>query len=974
MREGRLLRAALLMLGSGVSWAAFAQTTGGIQGTVRDSTGAVLPGVEVRAWSSSLQGVRVAATAANGRYWIAAVPPGVYAVNAAMTGYRTVEKQLRVSLDSTATLDFSLEPAVEEAVSVSGEASSARVASTTTGTNYTSSVIAGLPVARNYADIVRSNPGVVQDQGDTQGRSLALSIYGATSVENQWIIDGVNTTNVIRGMQGKAINNEFVEEVEVKTGGYQAEYGRAMGGVINVITKSGGNSFHGGAFVYYDATALGASRIFIDGVDSPLSGMRVADYRRTDFGADLGGFLLRDRLWFFAAYNRIEIPSSLARYQASPLVPTTLLFPLGTIDNLYSAKLTWNIASSSTVVGTVFADPATRSGANADVTNPDPGTWQSDRFVGATDFGLRASQLFGSQTLVTLQIARHQDRFELTPSGPGLQAQLQDLTCAGGTPESPCSISGEPNFVQGGYGLIVGAPDHSASHRDLVRADGTFYAGAHEIKAGGDYSYGATAALTYFSGGQGIGRFNEYGQLYYQHVFFARSQTDLTPVEGWDSRPRTTDIGFFAQDSWRVMPELTINAGLRWDGENVADSGSRTILRTTDGWQPRLGVVWSPARDGTTKVYAFAGRFDYALPTALSIFSAGNFTVAATYNFDQTAVAQDPNVYGHPAPDRNSNFFVYRKDQGLHAIYQDELTLGVEKALGSLTVALKATYRRLGNAIEDRCDLDNVQNDGSACAVLNPGSSDPYSRGDFYSCTALDAPYDNCTGDPSTDVPVYGAPPVPHARRLYRGIEVLARQSISDRLWLQASYVFSSLRGNYDGGVYEAGGRTDPGVNPDFDFPAFFHNGYGRLYVDRPNLFRFDGFYTTPFGLSIGAQGWIRSGAPLNRTGYFNGFPGEIQLVQRGYAGRLPTEWEANLTLQYPLRIGPVTATLQAYVFNVFDNQIRTGQDQAWTISQPIGYPNTIYDPNQVPNNPNFGQGTARQEPRLFRAALKVAF
>ena len=161
-----------------------------------------------------------------------------------------------VTLDATVTADFTLEPELQEAVAVTGTTPLVDTTSTTTGTNYSSRVITHLPVARNYADIVHSNPGVLTDPGDTQGRSLALSIYGSTSAENQWIIDGVNTTNVLKGIQGKAINNEFVQEVEVKTGGYQAEYGRALGGVINVITKSGGNTFHGDGFVYYDSRRL----------------------------------------------------------------------------------------------------------------------------------------------------------------------------------------------------------------------------------------------------------------------------------------------------------------------------------------------------------------------------------------------------------------------------------------------------------------------------------------------------------------------------------------------------------------------------------------------------------------------------------------------------------------------------------------------------------------------------------------------
>src|SRR5207302_4594027 len=131
---------------------------------------------------------------------------------------------------------------------------------------------------------------------ETQGRSQALAIYGATSAENQWIIDGINTTNVLKGSQGKAINTEFVQEVEVKTGGYQAEYGRALGGFINVITKSGGNVFHGDAFAYYDSQATRARQ---RATSVPSAGMRITPDRRRDHGAALGGYMVRDRLWLF---------------------------------------------------------------------------------------------------------------------------------------------------------------------------------------------------------------------------------------------------------------------------------------------------------------------------------------------------------------------------------------------------------------------------------------------------------------------------------------------------------------------------------------------------------------------------------------------------------------------------------------------------------------------------------------------------
>src|SRR6266851_25375 len=259
------------------SGATIAQTTGRIEGTVREESTSALPGVTVEATSPKLQGMRTVVTDWAGRYRFPELPPGPYRVRAILSSFLPEEKSITVSLDETKILDLTLKLALAESVIVPAEAPLVDVASTTSGTSYVSEVVAKLPVARNYADIVRANPGVNADKGETQGRSLALTIYGATSAENQWIVDGINTNNVVKGFQGKAINSEFVEEVEVKTGGYQAEYGRALGGIINVITKSGGNVFHGDAFAYYDSEATRARQ---SATSVPSASMKITPDRR----------------------------------------------------------------------------------------------------------------------------------------------------------------------------------------------------------------------------------------------------------------------------------------------------------------------------------------------------------------------------------------------------------------------------------------------------------------------------------------------------------------------------------------------------------------------------------------------------------------------------------------------------------------------------------------------------------------------
>src|SRR5262245_978781 len=289
-----------------------AQTTGTVEGAITDQSGAPLPGVSVELSSPALQGTRTAVTAADGRYRFPSVPPGAYKVTATLSGFGKVQKNATVTLDATATVNLSLSLSTTAEVTVTGEAPLVDTQSTTTGSNFSAKVIDKLPVGRNYADIVFTQPGVQADFGETQGRSLAISIYGATSSEDLFLIDGVNTTNVIKGFQGKDINNEFIQEVEVKTGGYQAEYGRNTGGVVNVITKSGGNEFHGGVFGYYNDTGMRADVDVVQTPDFTQQGDvdQIPNFGpnsflekdvRQEWGADLGGFMVKDKVWFFGA-------------------------------------------------------------------------------------------------------------------------------------------------------------------------------------------------------------------------------------------------------------------------------------------------------------------------------------------------------------------------------------------------------------------------------------------------------------------------------------------------------------------------------------------------------------------------------------------------------------------------------------------------------------------------------------------------
>jgi hypothetical protein len=1043
---------ALLFLTAGiVSVPALAQTTGNVEGTISDSSGSPLPGVNVELRSPSLIGIRTAITNADGRFHFASVPAGTYTVTSTLSGFKKVERTgIRVNLDATATVPIKMEISVSQEIVVTGEAPVVDTTSNENGLNIRSDVVQKLPLGRNYASAVEINPGVGRDTSDEQGRNQTYTIYGATSIENQYLVDGVNTTNVIRGFAGKALSQEFVEEVQVKAGGYEAEYGRAMGGIINVVTKSGGNEFHGDAFGYFSQKSLTAATKARSATDEYF----IDDSQRNvqDFGVDLGGYAMKDRIWFFGAYNRVNqnvdqtlLKGSLGIDDSSAPNNTCLNGPVSSADqcvtsnypisyhsDLFSGKLTGRPTDSTTIVGTIFGDPETRTGALRNFTASDPLTQLGTRKIGATDFAIGATQLFGTAGLLDVRYSRHKDRYTVTGAGASSVRIIDNHI----NPNLPTASNG--------FGSIRGFREFNESKRDAIKGTGSLFLGSHEIKAGVDYENNLTDSTDLYSGGGqlrifacGGGRCGagtpfvlpDGSQVYFGHEFYTtvadKTKLDTGFLNGNTVSPRAYRVGFFGQDSWKVMPNLTVNVGVRYDQEDIRKYDGTEILndRVLDAsgnviqqggqpfklkneWQPRIGIAWDPAKDGSTKVSASYGRFYYALPTDLTVRSYAAKLDATVYNYDPSlafaagapSLKQDPNV-GRAATTQGG-FFPEPFQDDLKGIYQDEFALGFEKALDpTFSVGFRYTYRKLGRVIEDRCDFDSryPEADGNTCVIINPGSESPYATGaGVHTCdgrdylpTSADPAISDCTGPQTTNVSI------PAAERKFHGLELVVKKRVSNSLWMQASYLWSHLYGNYDGeasiGQTQApgGGQTDPGINADYDYPHFLTYAQGNLFLDRRHSFRFDGAYTAPFGLTVGLQTFLRSGAPISKYGYFNGgyFSESNFVTPRGSEGRLPWDYEVNLALSYAIKFNPITVTLFAQGFNLINKQNTIGVDQNCTVAPPINNTTdigtgTVSDCSVATNNPANGGGANsdfqktiwRGNPRSIRLGARVSF
>lgn len=1002
----RLITGLVALLAIGVfGIPALAQTTGSIEGTVLDATGVALPGAVVEAKSPSLQGVRTTVSDASGRFRVSGVPPGTYTVTATLSGFKKVQRTATVSLDATAVVLFKLDMSVTQEVVVTGEAPVVDTTSTTAGSNYTSKEINKLPLARNYADVVRLQPGVQVDNGETQGRSLALSIYGSTSSENMWLIDGVNTTNVIKGFQGKTINQEFVEEVEVKTGGYQAEYGRNTGGVVNVITKQGGNEFHGNAFGYWDNASSQAK--IKNEQTAPFSqtgdvaaANTLPQNTRLEGGASIGGFFIKDRIWFFGAYDHVNIDQMT---QPQTGIVAGQNFPIKNTSSLWSGKLTFKVLDATEIQGSVFADPQTIDGALLNPQSLNPNTYNGTRTLGGTDFSVKGTQLTGDWGLLLLQYGQHKDKYMTAVNDV---QRVVDATAF--------VTSGVPSTVYGGYGSVFGPTINNASTRDRFNGSMSFFFGGHQIKVGGDTQKDVTTGSTYYSGMSQLtvypciqGRTNYTCDLskapvipsaagtipvYYRHDYYSANGTDLTPISSPFETPSKA-WSAYVQDDWKVLPNLSVNLGIRYDEQKVYKGDNSIAMDLKDQWAPRLGFSWDFLNDGSSKAYGSVGRFYYNTPTDLNVRVFTANTSVRTFNYSPTDLTQ---VAGAPRQQLIQVGTVAGEpvDVGIKQAYQDEVTIGLEKAIDpTFSLGAQFTYRTLGRTIEDRCDLDpsDPASLGSSCSIMNPGGSGPGASGQVQTCNTSSNPTDPQSG-------LCGLPGVAEspAKRIYSGFQLTARKRIGDSLWLQASYLYSTLHGNYSGAIRTAsgpntGGQTDPGINADYDYWQFQNNASGRLELDHPHSFRASGSWTAPFGLQAGLNFYVQSGAPRSILGYYNSFyPDLLYITQRGSAGRTPTEWDGDINLAYNWKVGPVVVTPMIFVYNIFNNQIATLYNDGFNsnasfVTNPAspyygqagvepGTGNCPAGGGPCSDNQDYGKVANRTNNRVLRAAIKIAF
>ena len=967
-----------------------AQTTrGDIQGRVVDEAGVALPGVTVAVQSDVLATSKATVTDGDGVFKFLVLPPGTYSVTFNLSGFQARQQaEMAVKIGSTTRVDVIMVPAFTDELVVTSETPLVNTTSTTIGIDLTSDFYGDLPTGRNYTSVANVTPGA---QADGSGQTF----YGSSGAENAYYIDGANTTGVELGQQGKNLNFEFIDEVQVKSGSYNAEYGRATGSVISVITKSGGNEFHGDLFAYYDAADLQA------GLDSapaagPINGSFVqTDFTRADYGLDIGGYIIKDALWFFAAYDRVDNQASLTVLQdfSSVIQGGSELGQLvdQEIDaDLWATKLTWRISPNHNLSGSVFGDPRTDVGVRPNRSNwtlaATPLNYTGETETGGVDFSVNYDGVFGQNIVISGRVAQHNEVFN--ELGPGhLATGYIDFTDPLG---NNTTIAGW-DAGGGSHQRTSGFWNHQVSEfgRDQYNADLSWFvsdlAGSHEFKIGYEFE-DITVVNESWNGGAGqrIYRFTcdptarycgepgEEVDYYYRHRIFLSSDdldpTQLTPAD--IQAPIVVDTkaenqAFFVQDSWQVMNNLTLDLGVRFGAQKLFNALGGVSADIDDNVAPRLGFVWDFLGNGKSKAYGHWGKFFETIPMDIVIRSYGAEISIFSYNLsdDPNDVASDPRV-------RSSRILggISRTDPNTRGQYIEEYVVGVEYEFApDWAAGVKYISRDLGRVIEDALAADGDY------FIGNP------SLGEM--THTFDIGY------------AYGYNEVLHAvpkpERTFEGIEFTLQKRFSNNFQFIASALFSSLEGNYDGTFQASTGQLDPNLNSAYDYYDFAVHNEGKLSNDLRYQWKFDGIYRFDFGLSTGLSAFYRDGVPITAMGYsaaYNNY--EYYLSFRGVGfGRVDKQYEADLHFGYPVRLGSdFELNLLLDIFNVFNRQGETLRSFNYTDANLGTYEvvdwNTGDDlppitPNSTlrpPTAPEWNTANVWQNPTTVRLGVRLSF
>lgn len=1021
MRKNFKFITLMLALVLSLTAAAFGQeTTGAIEGTVTDTTGARVPGVTVTATGINQGFSRTVKTDEEGFYRIQQVPPGQYRVTTSgASGFAdTLEDAVAVTLGRNTPVNFSLRVTGSSAeVTITG-ADTPAIDPSTAGriqTTIDQRTIDLLPRTPNFSSLLTISPGVRNEP-----LSGGFQIDGASGSENTFILDGQEVTNFRTGVLN--VNNNipgsFVQEIQVKTSGFEAQFGGATGGVVNVVTRGGGNDFRGEFGVEFEPSKFQARGRQILGADDTrlfyIQPQRAGGLNFFPTGTFSGPIIPR-HLWFFASTAPqfletqqtffTENGQSISYEQKERRDYAFLRLDGQILNNLrLSGTYTYNprvINGTFPTFNEVFGATSLSQLPTREARQQLGGRVPASNVTGQVVFtptnnlaiNVRAGRGYLNEKINNYGIP-NTTRIVCRTTGPN---------CAAGL------TSGPPNFLTqrdisirktfdvdanyllsnfGGRHQFAGGYQRNAISNDVNEG----YVGTGEVRLfyGQNFANNAGTPIGVASGALGYGYLQDFG------------------TSGIAS---SVNEGIFIQDSWQPINRLTLNIGIRAERENVpsfSEAGVPIKFDFADKLAPRFGFSYDVTGNSKFVIRGsfgrFFDRFKYELPRGSfggDVFfryyfpiPVGSTTPFTTFTRAYALANQFRTPLNFRVPSNSSDPNFNTVDPDLKPVRQTEYTIGAQfEVVKDLVLEVNYKRKKLDRTIEDVGVPDPITG-SETYFIANPG----------FGIVA--------------DSLIPGTPGTPKAQRQYDALEVNLNRRFTSNYYVNASYTYSRLFGNYGGlANSDEGGRTSPNVNRVFDLPfeSFTASGVpnnGLLSTDRPHVFKAFGGYTVNynedslpgrfgrfFGISsdhstdIALNFIAQSGTPVtSRVDLID--VATVVLNERGDLGRTEFFTETGFALKHRYRFGrDGRLALEGFVniLNVFNqaNELARNDlislaifdESAFGLTSRVAAIQAIFAGNGVRDDiqrlldtPGYEIDKRYNQPNLFQAPRRVRF
>lgn len=1030
-RAGVALRA-LALVGAGLGAAglgavpAYAQdlTAGAITGQVSDDAGAPIAGATVTLTSVNTGVKRTTTSSSSGGFRFSQIAPGSYDVVVTSSGKPSWTAQgVSVLASQSVSLDATLTGGDD--IVVTGAAVAA-FAGNTTGLNVdVENLVKTVPISRDLTSVVLLAPGT--SKGDSAFGNLA-SIGGSSVAENAYYINGLNITNFDNYLGSSTVPFEFYKSVEVKSGGYPAEFGRATGGIINAVSKSGSNDFTAAAHVNWNPSFLHSygknlKSCDLSGTCTDLTNYKFDAGKTSSYQAILeaGLPIIKDRLF---AYGLVLFQNS-DSYSTNVIGGSTNRDKVN--DPFYAIKIDAYPIDSQHLEFTLFDTRRTtlRQTYGYGVVNGNEqlGNIISSRnfYGGGVNFVGKYTGNFTDWLTISAAYGRMRDRFD----SAGLDSASNGVYFN--------NASGTTLYGVQNTGFFTGQRTASTSYpytteRKFYRADADILFslfGDHHVRGGFDQEDNTLAHNTVRTGGDTLLSLGRISTAAYNagnggagFVYIARAN-GIVEVNYFNTGGTftATNRAFYLEDEWKLFDNrLTLSLGVRRDDFQVDKPDGSTFLENKGNYAPRIGFSFDILPDVSGKLFGSFSRYFLPLASNTAFRAAGSeyyirerfyysgldsnnlpiltgqVTNLGSYQgscpFNVTGSALSDGHHCNVTGDGSVKDPTYYLSKNLKATQETEWILGYEQKIGSWKASLSYTHRSLDHTTEDSsldyaiynyckaqglsdCPALSSLTGSTQFAIVNPGEDativvDP-AWATYYGLNSLAGKTITIPGNLTG---------YPKAKRTYDAVTFTLDKPWNGKYSLGFNYTWSKAKGNSEGFVQSDYGQSDAGITADFDFPVFTNGSYGYLPTDRTHRFRLYGAVALSDNFTIGANFSLQSPRKFSCFGtapatelfygnYGNGYARYCGGVLVPRGTGLRSDWTQQTDLSFRYSIKVPTGQKLTLRADVFN----------LTNSQAVQQIDELGDLDVTGTpNPSYGQPTLYQTPRSVRLGFDITF